>query len=334
MKPTVSLLCLLMLGACAPQVLVQSIPVSTDPIGVKVVADGKTSCTAPCQVSLARNQDHILTLTKDGYRQQDVIIKRQYQTNKVLLNALNEGVHAGNFYNDGFMGAYNGVNSVNSQEDTGEAYVLSPSTISLRMVPVGGFPARVSSGQIQQAASFSPLDIMSAGDQQMLENALENSRSGATTAWSNAASGASFSVVPEHASEDSAGHIVRWFTLGARQNAQTATGRFPAQRVGRGEWAVSLPLNHGDADGDKGAEAITRHETLRALGQTDWPSAGKSWEVGSSGSTHTSSATTVTPSGTSTSTTTTSTKTSAKAGVNVSPGAVANVLDALTGADK
>lgn len=157
--------------ACAPTVLTQSVPVSTDPAGVKVAVDGKAACVAPCQVELTRNQDHILTLTKEGFRQQDVIIKRQYQTNKVLLNAINQGAQSANFFKDGWMGANQGIMSMNSQEETGEAYVLSPSTVSLRLVPMGGFPARTSPEQAAQAgpAGFSPLDIMTLGDQQLLK---------------------------------------------------------------------------------------------------------------------------------------------------------------------
>ena len=343
------LFCLLSLAACAPQIAMQTVPVSTDPGGVSVLVDGKPTCTAPCQVSLARNQDHILTLTRDGYRQQDVLIKRQYQTNKVLLNALNEGVRSGRFYNDPYMGSYGGVHSINSQEETGEAYVLSPSTVSLRLVPVGGFPSRATAEHVQQsqAAGLSPLDIMGAGDQQMLENALESTRSGQASAWSNAETGADFSVVPDPARQDASGNVVRWFTLGARKGANIASGHYPAHRVGRGEWAVGLGSAQADSSPgnpqgdtsesggpDKGADEITRRETVRALGETSWPSVGKTWDVGSSGSSHTSSSTTAIPGGSSPSTTTTSTKTSVKAGVHAGPGAFISVLDALMGGGK
>ncbi|MDP3428069.1 MAG: PEGA domain-containing protein [Humidesulfovibrio sp.] len=342
---------LLLLAACAPQVAMQTVPVSTDPSGTSVLVDGKPTCTAPCQVSLARNQDHILTLTKDGYRQQDVLIKRQYQTNKVLLNALNQGTQSANFFKDGWMGANAGVMSMNSQEETGEAYVLSPSTVSLRLTPMGGFPSRATAEHVRQslASGISPLEIMAVGDQQMLENALESTRSGQTSAWSNPDTGTSFSVVPEPARETATGGVVRGFTLGARQNDCTVTGRYDGHRVGRGEWAVgglgaqapvadNAPLNTPNADAvtdnsgpDKGAQDITRQETMRALGETAWPSVGKTWDVGSSGSSHTSTSTTAIPGGTSTRTTTSSSKTSVSAGVHASPGAFISVLDALMG---
>lgn len=330
LKRITPLACVLLLAACAPTVLTQPVPVSTDPGGASVAVDGKPACTAPCQVDLARNQDHILTLTKAGYRQQDVLIKRQYQSNKVLLNAINQGAQSANFFKNGWMGANQGVMSMNSQEETGEAYVLSPSAVSLRMVPVGGFPAKTTSDQAAQAGAggLSPLDIMDAEDQQMLENALERSRSGETTAWMNSGSGASFSVVPEHAQEEG-GAVVRWFTLAARQNGRTMSGHFPGHRVGRGEWAVSLPNKQAEAGMDKGAEDLSRRETLRALGEAPVPAVQKSWDMGSSGSTHTTTSTTAIPGGTSTSTTTKTTKTSAKASVGFNPAGLINVLDAL-----
>jgi len=345
-----ALFCLVSLAACAPQIAMQAVPVSTDPGGASVVVDGKPACTAPCQVSLARNQDHILTFSKDGYRQQDVLIKRQYQTNKVLLNAINQGAQSNNFFKSGWMGANAGVSSINSQEETGEAYVLSPSTVSLRLTPVGGFPSRATAEHVQQslASGVSPLEFMAASDQQMLENALEGTRSGQTSAWNNPDTGASFSVVPDPARETATGGVTRGFTLGARQNGRTATGHYSGHRVGRGEWAVggmnapapaagnttlNAPatdaLSTGDSGPDKGAQNITRQETMHALGETTWPSVGKTWDVGSSGSSHTS--TTAIPGGTSTRTTTTSSKTSVSAGVHASPGAFISVLDALMG---
>lgn len=322
-----------LLSGCAPTVLTQPVPVSTDPPGASVAVDGKPGCTSPCQLALTRNQDHILSVTKEGYRQQDVIIKRQYQSNKVLLNAINQGAQSAQFFKDGWMGLNQGVMSMNSQEETGEAYVLSPSTVSLRLVPVAGFARRTGPDELAQAAQaaasgLSPLDIMDQGDQQMLENALETSRSGEVKVWRNAQSGASFSVSPEAAQEEG-GQVLRWFALGAKQNGVSASGRFPAHRVGRGEWLVGLPpaqaASGSDKAMDKGAEDLSRRETLRALGQAPLPEAKKSWSLGSSSSTKTSSSST--PGGYST--TTTTTKTSAKASVGFNPAGLVNVLDAL-----
>lgn len=282
-KHAALLLCFL-LASCSPKIAMQTVPVSTDPGGAKVVVNGEPAGVAPCQLSLPRNQDHILTLTKDGYRQQDVILKRQYQTATVLMNAINDGAQSANFFKDGWMGANSGVMSVNRQEDTGEAYVLTPSTVSVRLVPVGGFPARTTEEQAAKTLNteFSPLDAMQISDQQMLENILEHNGSGQTTAWTNDQTGVAFSAQPADAVQQDGGDITRTVTIGARQGERTASGHYLARRVGRGEWALDLDATPGDAPADAGADAITRRETLRALGQAPLPPVGKSWNLGSS----------------------------------------------------
>lgn len=352
---------LLICTACAPQVITQPVPVSSDPPGAQVYVDGAPTCQTPCKVDLPRNQDHLLTLRKDGYRQQDVPVKRQYQSAKVMLNAINEGVRSNDFFKNAAWGINGGIQSVNQQEDTGEAYVLVPSTLSVRLAPVGGFaPAPAQA----QATAKTPVDMhslmrrMSPGDEQMLENALEGTKSGQPTVWTNPESMTHFSVVPEPASYNASGSVVRWFTLAVKQGSATDVAHAPARRVGNGEWLVDLgssqaggqaggqggqvsgtapatfpgPLSglsgsgQPDAPADQGAEDITKAETLRALGDAPWPTANKSWDMGSSGSTKTR--TSYGADG-STSTTTTTTRTSAKASVSVGPGAAITALGAL-----
>lgn len=371
MRLRLAALPLVFLAACAPQVLTQPVPVSTDPPGAALYVDGKSACLTPCKPELERNQDHILTLRLDGYRQKDVIIKRQYQSAKVMLNAINDGARQADFFKDARWGLGGGVQSVNRQEDTGEAYVLTPSAVSVRLVPTAGFPV-LSPPQAAPApaqASGQPgaqpvvgmaslLRRMAPDDEHMLENALETSRSGEPTVWTNPESMTGFSVVPEPATITGSGLVVRWFTLAVRQGGRTDVGHAPAHRVGRGEWSVDLadfgparPAEGGPAPSgqvqaasppvlmgggeasqgdtskpDPGAEEITQAETMRALGQTAVPTAHKSWDMGSSGSTKTS--TTYGQDG-SVSTKTTTTRTSARASVGVGPGAAVSAIGAL-----
>ncbi len=340
---------LALLCACAPQVLTQPVPVSSDPPGAQVYVDGAPACQTPCKVDLTRNQDHLLTLRRDGYRQQDVAVKRQYQSAKVMLNAINEGVHSNDFFKNASWGLGGGVQSVSRQEDTGEAYVLVPSTLSVRLAPLAP-PAPVvvpAPGAVQAPVDMGALmRRMSPGDEQMLENALEGTRSGQPAVWTNPESMARFSVVPEPADISPSGVVVRWFTLAVRQGGVTDVAHAPARRVGHGEWVVDLgasqaqgqaqgtapatfpggPVSGPGAPADQGAEDITRAETMRALGQTAWPTAHKSWDMGSSGSTKTS--TTYGADG-SQSTTTTTTRTSTKGSVSVGPGAAVTAIGAL-----
>jgi len=346
LAPVLLSLSLLGLTSCAPKVLTQPMPVSTDPAGANLSVDGNTSCVTPCQLNLPRNQDHILTLTKDGYKQQDVVIKRQYQTQKVLLNAINEGAQSANFFKNNAWGLNGSVQSINEQEGSGEAYVLVPSTVRVRMMPAGGWP--VAANTAPDARTHVPvmqlLDRMSPSDEQMLENALERGRSGQPNVWTNAETGTSFSVVPERATNTPTGEIVRPFTLAARLNDETRTASGSAVRAGRGEWTVEQNgRNLGDAPNvqgqnsdkaanaqpmDKGAQEITQRETTRALEQTTWPSTSKSWDAGSSGSSK--SHTSYGADGSST-TTTTSTKTSAKVSMNANPGSIMSAIGALEG---
>jgi hypothetical protein len=79
---SISLLALLLASGCSKPVLKQDIPVTTNPLGAKILANGQPMGQTPSSVSLERNRDHILTLLKDGYRQEDVVVKRKYQSEK------------------------------------------------------------------------------------------------------------------------------------------------------------------------------------------------------------------------------------------------------------
>lgn len=141
------LIILLLGGGCETVVLRQDIPVSTNPMGARILADGKPAGQTPGTVSLERNKDHILTLVKENYQQVDVVINRQYQSNKVLMKAVQSGVNSGLFFKNAGMGMNSGFNSVSNQEATGEAYVLVPPSVAVTLIPLQGQPANtVSTG--------------------------------------------------------------------------------------------------------------------------------------------------------------------------------------------
>lgn len=126
---------------CQPMVLKQDIPVLSNPLGAKIIADGTIVGQTPATVSLERTKNHIITLVKENYRQEDVVISRQYQSNKVLLNAVQSGVNSGLFFKNARMALNSGVGSISGQEQTGEAYVLTPATVRVTLVPLDGRPA-------------------------------------------------------------------------------------------------------------------------------------------------------------------------------------------------
>jgi hypothetical protein len=333
-SPVCCLVCgLALLCSCAPTVATQRVPVSTAPMGAQVLADGKAACVTPCEVELARNRDHILVLTKDGYLQQDVVLRRQYQTEKALVGAINSGMRQASFMKDAGYGVRGGMDTLQRQEETGEAYLLLPGTVSVRLVPKAGVPAAATPEQAGQAlaAGLCPLDLMDAGDESALEHVLETSRSGLSSVWENRASGAVFAVVPESAETDQ-GAIVRWFSLAASRAGEKIAGRYPAFRVGNGEWEVGLPRTAGpDAPA---AQPVGAGTAMRVLGQTRVPVYQKDWKLGSSGSSSTSTSVSGPPGDRTVTTTTKTSSSSVKAGVSVSPQSVLQALDALGVAGK
>jgi hypothetical protein len=123
---------------CTPAVLKQSIPVSTNPMGAKIYVNGQIVGQTPGTVSLERNRDHILTLVKENYRQEDVIIRKQYQSEKVFMKAVQSGVNSGLFFKDAGMALSSGYGSYSMQEETGEAYILIPPAVKLDLTPLPG----------------------------------------------------------------------------------------------------------------------------------------------------------------------------------------------------
>ncbi len=138
-------LCLILVSAvmifgCSTPVLKQDVPVSTNPVGAKVFADGVFVGYSPTTVSLERTRDHVLTLTKDNYQQADVQVRRQYQQEKVMMNAIRSGMDSGLFFKDARMGMNSGFSSISTQEKSGEAYILVPPTVVVALYPLYGPP--------------------------------------------------------------------------------------------------------------------------------------------------------------------------------------------------
>jgi len=143
---TVCLITVLIGSGCSLPVLKQDIPVTTNPMGARIYANGQPVGTTPTTVSLERNRDHILTLVKDRYRQEDVVITKQYQKERVYLKAIQSGINSGLFFKDPRMGMNSGMGSISTQEETGEAYVLVPPAVKLTLTPISG-PSGAAPGQ-------------------------------------------------------------------------------------------------------------------------------------------------------------------------------------------
>lgn len=231
------LLALSVAAGCAPTVKMQSIPVSTNPMGATVYVDGKPSCTSPCAVDLPRNADHILTLKKDQFRQQDVIIKRVYQQEKVMMKAVSQGMQSssmavGSGGDKTAWGMMQGVNSIDSQESSGDAYILSPSAVSVRLIsltPQANYELTGSTGPDIQS--------LTSTDRAQISYILESMKSGTSFNWKNDQTGINYvvkagSVLPGY--EDP----TRSFVLKMTANGQSQTYDCKASRTGKGKWDI------------------------------------------------------------------------------------------------
>lgn len=121
----------------------QDISVSSDPPGATVrTADGGPF-TTPCKITMKRNKDQVLAVTKDGY-----------QTQQVQISSVLAGAVAGNIIFGGIIGG-----AVDAA--TGAAWRLEPEAIAVTLIALRP-------GEAAAPASFSPLT-----PQQRLAN-LEN----------------------------------------------------------------------------------------------------------------------------------------------------------------
>lgn len=133
-----ALLGVFLFTGCAPQVLKQRVPVSTNPTGAKVYVDGTPAGETPTTVELERTQSHVLTLLKENYRQADVVIQQRKKSEEQLFKAINSGVTTGMMFKDPGMGMMRAMDSYSTQEKTGEAYELWPSAVTVELEPLKG----------------------------------------------------------------------------------------------------------------------------------------------------------------------------------------------------
>ncbi|QJB56978.1 PEGA domain-containing protein [Pseudodesulfovibrio sp. zrk46] len=162
------------LAAC--KAATQTIPVSTNPTGAVVYADGTETCISPCNVELEKTQPHILTFKKDGYRQADVQISRQYDTGAVARDAVQSAVSVKDMGATDEGAFSNALLSTQAAESDGSAYVLTPASVVVDMVPAGqtARPVAVAPKPIQTAQQGdAPIvissDQLDAADQQKLK---------------------------------------------------------------------------------------------------------------------------------------------------------------------
>jgi len=123
-------ICMVLLTACGPPK--QKIPVSTNPLGAVIYADGKKICTSPFSVSFDKQSDHLLTIVKEGYEQVDLEITRQFMPDEAIRDGIITGVLTGGDPED--IGK-EVAKEMDEQERTGEAYELQPDIVTVTLTP-------------------------------------------------------------------------------------------------------------------------------------------------------------------------------------------------------
>ena len=95
----------------------QEVSITSEPIDA-MVSDGTTTIKTPGKLTLARDKDHILTITKPGY-----------ETESVRIVHVISGAVAGNLLAGGFIGW--GVDAI-----SGAQWRLEPEALSVSLRPV------------------------------------------------------------------------------------------------------------------------------------------------------------------------------------------------------
>lgn len=245
----IALVSSLALGGCATTVLQQRVPVSTDPPGATATDDSGSRCITPCALDLDRNRDHIVAISMPGHEHENIIIRRQYRTADVMLSAINAGLSSARTFNNAAWALQSGMANKSAQEQSGAAYTLEPTVISLRLRPQGVTTVVPGVGGQNAGTVASPtlLGWLERDDELMLEQALESTAAGAPMAWTNPRTSRRFTVVPGNV-ELREGQVVRPFVLSRDNGPESQSARLYATRVGRGEWQVLAPPAGPTAD--------------------------------------------------------------------------------------
>ena len=125
------------LGGCATVMNGTSQPVEfrSDPTGAEVELVTGLKCETPCEYSLKRGDDSVVTFTKEGYKSETIYIQSR-----------TGGATVGNILAGGIIGGViDGSNGASNH--------LYPDPVSIRLVPVGSDEAAVLLDQEGQAIS-------------------------------------------------------------------------------------------------------------------------------------------------------------------------------------
>lgn len=111
----------------------QAITVASDPIGAAVFADGTFQGNTPTVVSLTKDREHIITVTKEGHGVHMIPVHLVKDDMKDMQEAVLDGVHDGLFYQDPLWAVTSARAKLEKSEKSGKHARLEPSSICLKL---------------------------------------------------------------------------------------------------------------------------------------------------------------------------------------------------------
>ncbi len=113
----------------------QSVPITSNPVGATVYADGTRIGLTPCQATLSKDRDHMITVIKDGYAQEVIMVHRTLDQFKTLSKTFSESIDKPIDLENLQENVKRAQKSYERQEKSGESYTLSPSMIYVILRP-------------------------------------------------------------------------------------------------------------------------------------------------------------------------------------------------------
>ncbi len=71
-------------GACAFSRKPQKVPVTSDPVGARIVVDGREVGTTPLTLSLDRSMDHTIRIERPGYNPVEIMLMSKFQAGQAI----------------------------------------------------------------------------------------------------------------------------------------------------------------------------------------------------------------------------------------------------------
>jgi hypothetical protein len=132
---------LIVFQCCASTKGLQRIPVTSNPVGARIIVDGQEAGSTPLSLSLKRDQGHVIRIEKTGYALVEIRVEsqpRQAPWGKILLSNViwvPAGVAIGALLGYGrYLLSHS--DSYSTAQDQRDQFIISGAVISVFAVPI------------------------------------------------------------------------------------------------------------------------------------------------------------------------------------------------------